>query len=219
MNYGEYTIDDLNRYLRNGFAFLDNEPVLIRRVRQGRDSRDKVVPKVGYHMKMSTSDDWNTDDEHSIPLDDLNICSADIGCYNYKGGVVYVSRGAERQWNFAINNSSYSVTQCNRDNHRSRLNPHMSSPSLLKAIISPEYFGIDTAINKLRTGSRMTVALDKDFWIGVDRYSEDIILGYQSGRVIGYINSDDIVTVFTGFEFLSEKVAKLTPIGGFEDAA
>jgi len=220
MNLEEYSTGDLNRYLRNGFAFLeDGSPILIYKVQGGYYDETNRITEVKYHKPRSSGDDWDIENLHTARIEDVDLDHPKVGLYNYKTGVIHLYRGSERQWTFAINTASYTVGACNVNNRRARLNAGINRPSTLKAIKQATYFTVDEAIEKIRAGHRGEVAISSDFWLGVHRYSEDIMIGYGMDSIVGYITPDNKATLFKSYIFLIEKLTQLTPVGGIDDEA
>jgi len=226
VNIDAYSIDDLNRYLRRGTGFAEIRgvvtPVYIEKVleRFTEESPRTAIKfaKVYLPRSKGSPSSWESNKPIEIKLDSIDLSPIEAGCYNYKAHAVHIRRGAERQWNMAVNSNSYSSKACNRDNSGIS-SPSITSPALLKCIKNNRYYDIGTASSRIREGKRYTVALSRKFWLGVDRYSENLLIGYNADNIIGVVKPDDNVVVYKGFEFLMESLSQITPIGGVEDAA
>jgi len=225
MKTEEYSTQDLDRYLRKGYAFASlggkRMPVAIQQVYEAftNDSPEKAIrfAKVFRPNSKGNSNSWANEVYIDIKLDEIDFTPIRSGIYNYRDRAIYVSRGAERQYNMAINTNSYACRSCNPELPAIR-NPSINLPKTLEAVRNNTYYPTDTAISRIRNGKRFVAALNSKFWLSVDRYSENLLIGCGSNNIVGKIKPDNTAVVFKGFEFLMESLTQLMPIGGIEDA-
>jgi len=225
MKTEDYAVGDLDRYLRRGYAFAvlggKITPVSIQQIFETftSDSTDKMVrfAKVFKPKSRGNYNSWDSEALIDIKLSEIDLTPIKSGLYNYHDRVINVKRGAERQYNMAINNNSYHCSYVNGDLPVVH-NPSISLPKILDAIRKNSYYDTYAALSRIRKGKRFTAAISGKFWLSVDRYSEDILIGCNNNDIVGKVKPNNTAIVFTGFEFLMESLTQFMPIGGIEDA-
>ena len=213
----EYGRDDVQRYLRRGIAHAITKegitvPFYIREVRQSE--RTGKYYAIG---SIPVEDQWS-ERYVEFTFDNIDFTHPEPGLYNADNQVFMVKRYAARQWNFIFNENSYSIATCNRYG-QPNLRFGNNHPRTHEHIIKDYMPSFNEAVKEVNESNRYTCAFSRKFWVGIQKYSEDLVVGFEENTIIGKVNKDNSITLFKGFEFLLETLGSLAVIGGIEDAA
>lgn len=153
--------------------------------------------------------------EINLGEDSLYTSFPEEGLKNHKGFVVHFLRKAARQWKRGVTHeNSFGKILLNEVTDAIKISPlELAGPDYFYDIYNPLYYEFEAAIDALRSGSNLAVALNKNYFLFLYPYVSDIQIGYKGLYPIGHVHKGQVVMLDT-FKYLIEDMSQYIPVRG-----